>query len=511
MGGDASKQLQQQMRQVDPESHENFIGLENFGNTCYMNSVIQALYWCRPFRSQLLRYADEHPPPPTPADRRGSSNADPAPGGLMHQLCDLFLQLQGNKKRTGCVAPMRLVRRIKQQSEVFSGPQQQDAHEFLTYVLNDLSDTIQGHMKEARKAAGGGQTPNSCSCSDGTAAESERVPKLPQQHTPLPPGTSNGGRPTLQSPNGAAAAEQLPGQPNKSSLSSPDSAGHTAAAPFLAGAADALLTSSASGSTAHASGPAKRPNSSTRTEPEPHTLVQELFEGNLAAETRCLNCDSVTSKEEVFMGLSVDVAPNVSLQRALRNFSCGETMDRDNKFMCDKCRALQEAKRSLRIKRAPPVLAVHLKRFKFIEEHGRHCKLGYRVPFPHELRLPVEGTQSDDVYHLFAVVIHLGMGPNMGHYICMAKTGGHWMLFDDDLVRLISEREVAQVYGVSTQTEASTQTGYLLFYSVEPFAQSSSPTPTAGSHPMEQSSQTSPRRSVPTPPTRRATRSTPRS
>ena len=50
-----SSRLGQSLTSLPDE--ERYFGLENFGNTCYCNSVLQALYFCTPFREGVLAFA----------------------------------------------------------------------------------------------------------------------------------------------------------------------------------------------------------------------------------------------------------------------------------------------------------------------------------------------------------------------------------------------------------------------------------------------------------------------
>lgn len=48
------------------------------------------------------------------------------------------------------------------------------------------------------------------------------------------------------------------------------------------------------------------------------TWVQDIFQGTLTNETRCLVCETVRSKDEEFLDLSVDIEQNTSLTHCLR-------------------------------------------------------------------------------------------------------------------------------------------------------------------------------------------------
>nr|CAB3446988.1 unnamed protein product [Digitaria exilis] len=189
-----------------------------------------------------------------------------------------------------------------------------------------------------------------------------------------------------------------------------------------------------------------------------------FLQGTLTNETRCLMCETVTAKDETFFDLSVDIEQNSSLTSCLKNFFSTETLNADDKFFCDKCCSLQEAEKRMKIKKVPEILVIHLKRFKFIEQLNRHKKLSYRVVYPLELKLSSNSDDADCEYSLFAVVVHLGSGPNQGHYVAKIKSHDHWLSFDDDNVEMIPESTLQTFYGSSREYSGNTDHGYILFY-----------------------------------------------
>ncbi|KAK4485935.1 hypothetical protein RD792_008586 [Penstemon davidsonii] len=359
--GAAGSRLEKALGDQFPEG-ERYFGLKNYGNTCYCNSVLQALYFCVPFREQLLEYY--------------SNNKNPADAeeNLLTCLADLYLQISSQKKKTGVIDPKRFVHRLKKQNEIFRSFMHQDAHEFLNYLLNELVDILE---KETR------------------------ADKSDQETPPL--------------------SEKI-----------------------------------ANGSTKiYSNGPQKVPLI---------TWVHKNFQGILTNETRCLRCETVTARDETFLDLSIDIEQNSSITSCLKNFSSTETLNAQDKFFCDKCCSLQEAQKRMKIKKPPHILVIHLKRFKYIEQLGRYKKLSYRVVYPLELKLSNTVEDADEEYSLFAVVVHVGSGPNHGHYVSLVKSHNHWLFFDDENVEMIDESVVQTFSGSSQEYSTNTDHGYILFY-----------------------------------------------
>ena len=328
----------------DFPASEKFFGFENFGNTCYCNSVLQALYACEEFRDALIAHREN-------GKAHGRENDT-----LLRALGDLFYDVSTQRQRSGYVSPKAFIARLRAVNALFRGSMHQDAHEFFNFLLNECCENLSRELRA----------------------------------------------------NGASEDEAR------------------------------------------------------------KTWIHDIFEGKLANQTRCLWCENTTNREECFLDLSVDIEQNTSITACLNNFSSNELLHGNDKFQCDRCGGLHEAQKCMLIQSAPKVLALHLKRFKFIESLGRHMKLNHRVVFPSELKLPnlaSDASDPDASYALFAVVIHIGSGPNHGHYVSLVKNNHRWFLFDDDTVEVVDEEQLQQVFGSTQELSAGSEHGYMLFYS----------------------------------------------
>jgi ubiquitin carboxyl-terminal hydrolase 9/13 len=192
----------------------------------------------------------------------------------------------------------------------------------------------------------------------------------------------------------------------------------------------------------------------------------EIFQGMITNETKCLNCETVTSKHEYFLDLSVDVPPGesaYSLTHSLNNFSKPEVLTNQNKFYCNSCSSLQEAVKTIKLKKLPEVLVINFKRFKYDESVDSLVKLFDSISYPFKLRLfnTTNDESSFNLYELYGLVIHIGGGPTHGHYVALCKVkAGLWLLFDDETVELVEHSYVMRFFGNGPGMASA----YILFY-----------------------------------------------
>ncbi|PNY29332.1 ubiquitin carboxyl-terminal hydrolase creB [Tolypocladium capitatum] len=192
--------------------------------------------------------------------------------------------------------------------------------------------------------------------------------------------------------------------------------------------------------------------------------VHDIFEGVLTSETKCLTCETASQRDETFLDLSIDLEEHSSVTSCLRKFSAEEMLCERNKFHCDHCGGLQEAEKRMKVKRLPKVLTLHLKRFKYTEDYSRLQKLFHRVVYPYHLRMfntTEDAEDPDRLYELYAVVVHIGGNAYHGHYVSIIKTKDRgWLLFDDEMVEPVDKHFVRNFFG----DKPGMATAYVLFY-----------------------------------------------
>ena len=94
--------------------------------------MLQALYFCKPFREKVLEYKAKN--------KKGKET-------LLSCLADLFYSIATQKKKVGTIAPKKFIARLRKEKVDFDNYMQQDAHEFLNFLINHINEIIVGKSK----------------------------------------------------------------------------------------------------------------------------------------------------------------------------------------------------------------------------------------------------------------------------------------------------------------------------------------------------------------------------
>ncbi|XP_016346908.1 ubiquitin carboxyl-terminal hydrolase 1 [Sinocyclocheilus anshuiensis] len=147
------------------ESLVPFVGLNNLGNTCYLNSILQVLYYCPGFKEaikclcQLAKLKDKQQEDGAKNEGDTGENTLPVPMELLssfHSLISSVEQLQSSfllnteKYSDGELAtpPRKLLNTLRQLNPMYEGYLQHDAQEVLQCILANIQEACDNIKKE---------------------------------------------------------------------------------------------------------------------------------------------------------------------------------------------------------------------------------------------------------------------------------------------------------------------------------------------------------------------------
>lgn len=187
------------------------------------------------------------------------------------------------------------------------------------------------------------------------------------------------------------------------------------------------------------------------------SLIVDIFQGQVKNKRKCCMCHHVNVKFEPFMYLSVPISDQCqTLDDCVRLYLQGERLVGDNQWYCAKCKRHRDATQETALWILPPILILHLKRFKFTDSGHLGSKNNASIDYPFMWDLaqfvPFGGTTA---YDLYAVSNHVG-GMGNGHYTAYVKNrfDDAWYEFNDSSWHTATEETLRQ----------NRSSAYLLFY-----------------------------------------------
>ena len=210
-----------------------------------------------------------------------------------------------------------------------------------------------------------------------------------------------------------------------------------------------------------------------------------LFRGIVESNVQCGSCGVTSCKmdpiEDVGLEVVSDGGQLADIDASFKRFIQSEDLD---SYKCEKCEKVGKATKTSKLASIPPILTLHLKRFRYgggafggdassrrggrstDAPHGASgsAKIEGHVSFKSVMTIKsycteefVKTSKLPGICRLFAVIVHAGKNSHSGHYIAYVKStgkGDEWWKVDDAKVTKVSPSEVLSA-------EA-----YMLFYRV---------------------------------------------
>ncbi|KAF5299260.1 hypothetical protein FQA39_LY02433 [Lamprigera yunnana] len=380
--------------------------LSNVGNTCFLNSVLYTLRFAPTFlhnlhhligdlslinsrlhqnkakSSSLGRNVGSISGPSSRStsskDLSSLSNGDIIPKSrvqiVTEKLHELFITMHNLEvKDSGDpYQPLAFLQAVRDANYIFEGHNQQDAHELLVYLLDNIRETgdllgeVLKNQPNLLNDTDFSQTPSSNKLwSVRRSWKTKRKEKIPKD---------------------------LINEEHSDSSTNADVDEHSL------------------------------PNTSEKRKKKiGYNFVTEDFQGVTLRRTKCLECEGVTERKEPFYDIPVPIMineedhetdPNVIYRKACVT---SEKLCDANKYLCDTCMRYNEASREVLFEKLPNIMVLQLKRFTTTAAGVQKLQNGLSL---HR-------------YQLCCVIMHLGATMASGHYIAYVKITDHFQDYSD--------------------------------------------------------------------------------
>jgi ubiquitin C-terminal hydrolase len=200
------------------------------------------------------------------------------------------------------------------------------------------------------------------------------------------------------------------------------------------------------------------------------------FNGMSLDTIECKRCGYVSSRCDNFYNINLSIPSSsdkaVSIEDCFVEHSKGEELKDDNQYNCSECKTKVDAVKTSKIYHLPHCLVMLLKRYKHIQGgHLLHAsKITTEVKFPinhldvSTLVSEYYDSSSDplsNIYELYSVVCQMG-SLHGGHYIAFKKNSinNKWYKHDDSSTSHIPADSEDDIYNVISKNG----TPYMLFY-----------------------------------------------